>query len=85
MSKDNKTVVEVTDGNGKPVSGMQIIIIDGNGTTGDKPTNESGVATVPKSNNDRTDENGYAEVTETKVDGSGKIVDTDYNVIVRGC
>ena len=59
---DNRITATITDSEDKPVKDMTVIFTDKSERTESNVTNENGRATVPPTNIDVTDFNGYGEV-----------------------
>lgn len=59
---ENRITATITDSENAPVKSMSVTFTDGNDKTETNLTDESGKATVPPTNIDFTDVNGYAEV-----------------------
>ena len=59
---ENRITVTVTDGENAPVKDMPVTVVDNTEKSETDLTDENGKATVPPTNIDYTDVNGYAEV-----------------------
>ena len=59
---ENRITVTVTDSENAPVKDMPVTVADSTGKSESNLTDENGKATVPPTNIDYTDVNGYAEV-----------------------
>ena len=59
---ENRITVTVTDSESAPVKDMPVTVTDSTGKSESNLTDENGKATVPPTNIDYTDVNGYAEV-----------------------
>lgn len=59
---ENRITVTVTDGENAPVKDMPVTVVDNTEKSESNLTDENGKATVPPTNIDYTDINGYAEV-----------------------
>ena len=59
---ENRITVTVTDSESAPVKDMPVTVADSTGKSESNLTDENGKATVPPTNIDYTDVNGYAEV-----------------------
>lgn len=59
---ENRITVTVTDGENTPVKDMPVTVVDNTEKSETDLTDENGKATVPPTNIDYTDVNGYAEV-----------------------
>lgn len=71
---ENRITATITDSENLPVKGMSVTFADSNDKTETNLTDESGKATVPPTNIDYTDVNGYAQVIEG---------DNSYNIVVE--
>ena len=73
---ENRITVTITDGENAPVKDMSVTVVDNTEKSETDLTDENGKATVPPTNIDYTDVNGYAEVDEyivTVVNETGAI------------
>lgn len=74
IAMENRITATITDSGNAPVKDMCVIFTDIAEQTATNLTDENSRATVPPTNIDRTDKDGYAQVTET---------DKTYSVVVE--
>ncbi len=75
LNPENKINVKVVNDNDEtPIKGITVTVTDAAKNTASDMTNSNGIAVVPVSDTDITDQNGYAQVIE-----DGKI----YNIVVE--